>query len=183
MRDLHVVPACVVRRILDEFAPEVVEIVRSVYLNHGVDEDASRVCGFTRSVAAGAQQVAAFDAPSGSGARWVVSVAAERDSAPQTRGMLVLADGADGHPAACMEATWVGAARAAASAVVAVAELAPADRALSVGFAGDGAVVAQLASYLTRSANVARTIVLGTGDEDLARICSEAEVVLDRTPN
>lgn len=182
MRDLHVVPARAVRRILDEFAPEVVEIVRSIYLNHGVDEGASRARGVTGSVAAGALQVAAPDAPSGAGARWVVSVASERDSAPQTRGMLVLADGADGHPAACMEATWVGAARAAASAVVAIAEFAPKDRALSVAFAGDGAVVAQMASYLVRAAKVARAIVLGTGDEDLARICADADVVLERIP-
>lgn len=154
MANFSVVPGAVVSTILGDSHKDVLRIVAETYVAHERGQSVNPDSYFLRFPEKPNARVIALPAYLGGdvdtiGIKWIASFPDNvRQGLPRASATLLLNDYATGYPLACLEAAGISAARTAASAAVAAAELLPSDEPVRVSFIGAGVIARTILDYL-----------------------------------
>jgi 2,3-diaminopropionate biosynthesis protein SbnB len=154
MSSFAVVPGAVVSEILADSPKDVLRIVTDTYLAHEDGLSVNPDSYFLRFPDKPNARVIALPAYLGGsvdtiGMKWIASFPDNvRQGLPRASATLLLNDYATGHPLACLEAAGISAARTAASAAVAAAELTGSGEPVRVSFIGAGVIARTILDYL-----------------------------------
>lgn len=154
MSSFAVVPGSVVSSILADSHKDVLRIVAETYLAHEEGKSVNPDSYFLRFPEKPNARVIALPAYLGGsvdtiGIKWIASFPDNIERGlPRASATLILNDYATGYPLALLEAAGISAARTAASAAVAAAELVDASEPLRVAFFGAGVIARNILDYL-----------------------------------
>jgi ornithine cyclodeaminase len=149
------------RQVLDVLAGNetgVIDLVRETYLQHAAGDTVNPPSYFLRFPDRPSARIIALPASIGSargvdGIKWISSVPENLGRGmPRASAVVILNDPVTGFPYACLESSWISAARTAASAALAAEVLTgDGERPRSVGFVGAGLIARSVHRYLVRS--------------------------------
>ncbi|MEU1090072.1 2,3-diaminopropionate biosynthesis protein SbnB [Streptomyces sp. NPDC005892] len=166
MFDFHVVGGTVLRTLIDDSRPDIVETVRSAYLTHGDGDSVNPRSYFLRFPDKPDARIIALPAHLGgdygvSGIKWIASYPGNIErNIPRASATLLLNDYETGYPFACLEASQISSARTAASAVLGAQELAGGTVAEKICLVGAGVIARNIAEFFAaRSWSVGRFVV------------------------
>lgn len=129
MFDFHVIKGTIAREAIENDRKGIVSVVRDAYLAHHAQDSVNPDSYFLRFPEKPDSRIIALPAYLGgtsdvAGVKWVSSFPQNiEESIPRASAALLLNDYRTGYPFACLEASQISAARTAASAVLAAAEL------------------------------------------------------------
>lgn len=155
-RQFTVLPGSLVNDVLEGSEPEVMEVVRRVYLDHESGKSVNPDSYFLRFAHKPDARIIALPAYLGSdtstaGIKWVASFPENvAHGRPRASAILVLNDAETGYPYALLEGAGISAARTAASAALAACALG-ASSAKTVGIVGAGVIARTICRYLATS--------------------------------
>lgn len=149
-----VIGAAAVRAILAESRPQIVDIVRAAYRLHHAGGTTNPDSYFLRFPDRPSARIIALparlrDGADVAGIKWISSFPGNHDLAlPRASAVIVLNDMATGFPYACLEGSYISAARTAASAALAAGLLHPDRQASCMAVIGAGPIAATVVDFL-----------------------------------
>jgi 2,3-diaminopropionate biosynthesis protein SbnB len=184
-----VVPGPVVADILAASRPDVIRVVREVYLMHEKGETINPASNFLRFPDRPDDRVIALPAYVGGtvdriGIKWIASVPSNMtEGLPRASAVLILNDYLTGFPIACLEGAGISAARTAASATLAALALVDLSRQHQVAFVGTGVIASTILDFLhTADFPYDRVICFDHDSRRAARMASWTAVPCDVAP-
>ncbi|MFD9354448.1 2,3-diaminopropionate biosynthesis protein SbnB [Streptomyces sp. NPDC060031] len=154
MANFSVVPGAAVSEILSDSHKDILRIVAETYVAHEQGQSVNPDSYFLRFPDKPNARVIALPSYLGGsvdtiGMKWIASFPDNvRHGLPRASATLLLNDYATGYPLACLEAASISAARTAASAAVAAAELLASEGPVRVSFIGAGVIARTVLDYL-----------------------------------
>ncbi len=144
--------------VLDGNETRVIDLVRETYLQHAAGDTVNPPSYFLRFPDRPSARIIALPASIGSargvdGIKWISSVPENLGRGmPRASAVVILNNPVTGFPYACLESSWISAARTAASAALAADVLTrEGERPRSVGYVGAGLIARSVHRYLVRS--------------------------------
>ena len=153
MLEFNVVGGTVVRELIANARPEIVEVVRSTYLTHHAGDTVNPNSYFLRFPDKPNARIIALPAYLGgkdsvAGIKWIGSFPDNvQHNLPRASAVLLLNDYETGYPFACLEASQISAARTAASAVLAAEELTGGRTAAKIAVVGSGVIARNIVDF------------------------------------
>jgi len=151
--EFNVVGGTVVRELIANARPEIVEVVRSTYLTHHAGDTVNPNSYFLRFPDKPNARIIALPAYLGgkdsvAGIKWIGSFPDNvQHNLPRASAVLLLNDYETGYPFACLEASQISAARTAASAVLAAEELTGGRTAAKIAVVGSGVIARNIVDF------------------------------------
>ncbi|WP_299537351.1 2,3-diaminopropionate biosynthesis protein SbnB [uncultured Streptomyces sp.] len=174
MFDFHVVGGAVLRTLIDDSRPDIVDTVRSAYLTHYDGDSVNPNSYFLRFPDKPDARIIALPAHLGgdhgvSGIKWIASYPRNIErNIPRASATLLLNDYETGYPFACLEASQISAARTAASAVLGAQELAGGPTATRICLVGAGVIARNIAEFFAAQSWSVDTFVVHDRDVSYA---------------